>query len=63
MASEALGGSYVLTNEGAEQLAALAAESSAPVSSPGFASRSYDSLSVGTRLSVLESLVRHRTAS
>lgn len=61
MASEAIGAAYVLTDEGADQLASLASRGSAPVASAGFRSHYRDAHS--DRLGALEALVRHRSAS
>lgn len=58
MASEALGSAYVLSGNGARQLAEMAASGSAPISSPGFSSRLRESGSAHSRLSALEELVR-----
>lgn len=60
MASESLGGAYMLTSESAAQLASVASSGSAPVSSPGFVSQLHDPDSARDRLSALEELVRHR---
>lgn len=58
MASEALGSAYVLSNDGARQLAEMVTNGSAPVASPGFSSRLRESGSAEVRLTALENLVR-----
>lgn len=62
MASEALGTAYVLSANGARQLAAMADAGSAPVASPGFSSRLHTPSSSDGALSALEKLVRAHSA-
>lgn len=62
MSTSALGSPYVLSDEGARQLADMMAQGSAPLASPGFTSRLRESSDAESRLSSLQELVRAHEA-